>query len=403
MKVKLPRSKASFLALLFLTLIALSLIIGFLTYPEEISPPRAATTAPPSKEVPEAGVPRPTQAPLPSPKLEPTPSPAITEAEPTAQPFTLEVIGRMVIYTATISMTVEDVEAAVNQIQSIAEGSGGFVQKISISGEERKSGAITIRVPQDRFYDVLSMVERVGNVTDEQISGQDVTEQYIDLNARLRNAEKQEERLLAILEKANTVEDMLKIEKELMRVREIIESIKGQLQYLERRVEYSTISVYLEERAKPPVISNIRVVEIGTTKAVIKWLTDVPSTSLVEYGPTEAYGYEVYDPKPVREHSITITGLKDSTTYHFRVKSTAYGKTSISSDYTFTTKPEPWIKIPDIDWGRPIEMGLWGFLVIAQALITLLVFSAPLLLIVGPPIYLLYKRRVGGSKASGDK
>lgn len=415
MRLRTPKRKVLLLIIVFLALIALSLIIGFLTYPEELrpsifAPQTTPATLQPKRGVPETPIPTPMPTP-PSPMPSPRPQPAEKAPEAVQPPeikaeaefSKLELIGRMIIYTARVSMEVEDVEAAVNEIQSIAEGLGGFVQRIAVSSGARKSGVITIRVPQERFYHALDLVRRIGNVTDMEVSGQDVTEQYIDLEARLRNAEMEEERLLAILEKATDVEDMLKIEKELMRVREMIESIKGQLQYLERRVQYSTISVYLEERAKPPVISNVRVVEVTTSKAVIEWTTDVPSTSLVEYGPTKSYGYEVYDSKLVKEHSLTISGLKDSTTYHFRVKSTAYDKTATSGDYTFTTKAEPWVKIPDIDWGHPIERGIWGFLVLAQFLVTILVFLAPFALIFGPPIYYFYKRRQGFRESSEQK
>ncbi|RLG50751.1 MAG: hypothetical protein DRO00_08250 [Thermoproteota archaeon] len=412
-RVRFLKRKTLLIAAILLAVVVLSLVIGFLTYPEERVglPP---TKAPPSAAEP-SFVPMPTPpaktkevtgAPIPSPTPPPesaVPTPPYYESEPIAEPSTLEIVERMVIYTAQISIEVEDVEAAAYRIQSIAEGSGGFVQRISISGEERKSGLITIRVPQDKFYEVLRQIESVGNVTNKEVSGEDVTEKYIDLEARLKNAKREEERLLAILDKATDVDDILKVEKELMRVRETIETLEGQLRYLERRVEYSTISVFLEETARPPVISNVKVVEVSTTKVTIEWITDVPSTSLVEYGTTKSYGYEVYDPRPVKEHSITITGLKDSTTYHFRVKSTAYGKTATSNDYTFTTESEPWIKIPEIDWGYPIERGLWGFLVLAQVLITIFVFFAPLLVIVGPPVYYFYRRRVRSKEASEEK
>jgi len=406
-RVRFPKGKALLIAAILLAVVVLSLAIGFLTYPEErvslpptmvpspkVEPSLAPLSTPmptPPAETEVGGTPIPSPTPYPEYSVS---TPSSYESKPIIEPSPMELVERMVIYTAQISIEVEDVEAAIYKIQSIAEGSGGFVQTISISGEERKSGLITIRVPEDKFYEVLKQIESVGNVTNKEVSGEDVTEKYIDLEARLRNAKREEEHLLAILDKATDVDDILKVEKELMRIRETIETLEGQLRYLERRVEYSTISVFLEEKAKPPVISNVKVVEVSTTKATIEWTTDVPSTGLVEYGTTKSYGYEVYDPKLVKEHSITITGLRDSTTYHFRVKSTAYGKTATSSDYTFTTESEPWIKIPEIDWGYPIERGLWGFLVLAQVLITLFVFFTPLLLIIGPPIYYLYRRRV---------
>ncbi|HDI74069.1 MAG TPA: DUF4349 domain-containing protein [Candidatus Korarchaeota archaeon] len=399
------------LASLIIAVVILSFAIGFLTYPEERVQPSLLPlpTLQPKLPTPtrEGGelVPSPKPTPVPAPS--PTPPPKQAEApapvpEEAPAGTMLEVVGRMIIYVAQISMEVGDVEYAANQIQSIAERAGGFVQRISITGELKKSGVITIRVPQDKFYEVIRQIERLGNVTDKQISGEDVTEQYIDLEARLRNAEKEEERLLAILEMATDVDDVLKVEKELMRVREVIESLKAQLLYLKRRVEYSTISVFLEEPARPPMILNVRVVDITSSRATIKWTTDVPSSSLVEYGETEEYGSEIYYPEPVKEHSVTIKGLKDSTTYHFRVKSTAYGETAVSEDYTFTTKAKPWIRVPEVDWGGAIERGIWGFLVLAQALITLIVFLAPLSVIFGAPAYYLYKRRKQAKEKSEE-
>ncbi|NIM45088.1 MAG: DUF4349 domain-containing protein [Nitrososphaeria archaeon] len=340
----------------------------------------------------EKGVSAPT--PLPSPAPESTPVPLPKPSQPPEVELTgLEAGERMVIYTSQVSVEVEDVDAAINEIQSIAEGLGGFVEAVSVSGGQRKSGYITIRVPQEEFYSVIRRIEGIGNVTNKEVLGKDVTEQYIDLEARLNNAKSEEERLLAILEKATEVKDILLIEKELMRVRETIERLTGQLQYLESRVAYSTISIYLEETSKPPLISDVKAVDIATTRAAIKWTTDVSSTSLVEYGTTENYGWVVSNPKLVRDHVIYLTGLEDSTKYHYRVKSTAYEKTATSSDFTFTTASEPWIKIPDVDWGSAIEGGLWGLLILAQGLIMLLIILVPLALVISPPIYYLYRRR----------
>lgn len=395
MRIKIPGGKKLLIVAIPLAIVALSLAIGFLTYPEE----RALTGAPSFPGVePEPGPVirpggEPTPGPLPAPTATPAPSGVEAYTPYSAELTPLEFLGRMIIYAAQVSLEVEDVDAAANKIQSVAEGVGGFVQTLSISGGERKSGFITVRVPQEKFYDVLRQVESVGNVTNKEVSGQDVTEQYIDLEARLKNAESEEERLLAILDKATEVSDILMVEKELMRVRETIEGLKGQLQYLERRVAYSVISVYLEQAARAPVISDVRAEEVTTTRATIKWTTDVPSTSLVEYGTTTEYGSQVYDLRPVNEHTMTITGLKDSTTYHYRVKSTAYGKTATSADRTFTTESEPWVKLPDIDWGYAIERGLWGFLFLVQALITVLMFLGPFAIVVGVPVYYFYRRR----------
>jgi len=365
--------------------VVLAFIVGFLTY--YVTTPLPAPTPTSAPEF------VPTPIPMPAPTPLPAPTPIPTSAPETTKLTTLEVVGRMVIYTAQMSLEVEDVDVAVNQIRSIAEGVGGFLQSVSVSGKERKTGSITIRVPQEEFYNVMQLIEGIGEVTRKSVSGEDVTEQYIDLEARLKNAEREEARLLAILGNATEVSDILMVEKELMRVRETIEQLTGQLQYLERRVAYSTIYVYLEEPAKPPVISDVKVVEVKTNRATIKWTTDIASTSLVEYGTTENYGFEVLDLKQVKNHVVVLTGLRDSTTYHFRVKSTAYDKTATSEDYTFTTAPEPWVKLPEVDWGAGIERGLWGLFLLANGLITLAIFLAPIAAVASPFVYYFYRKR----------
>lgn len=94
-------------------------------------------------------------------------------------------------------------------------------------------------------------IEGYGKVLDESTTSEDVTQQYIDLKARLHNLQKQEQRLREILELTRTVDEILKVENELSRVRGEIDSLQGQINYLERNVEMSLISVRLVEPAPP--------------------------------------------------------------------------------------------------------------------------------------------------------
>lgn len=91
----------------------------------------------------------------------------------------------------------------------------------------------------------------------------------------------------------------------------------------------------------PPVISDVQVTGIGITEATITWSTNVPASSLVEYGVTTAYGSTETGPGGTTSHAVTLTGLEPGTTYHFRVQSTAPGGTATSGDHTFTTGDEP--------------------------------------------------------------
>jgi len=216
----------------------------------------------------------------------------------------LETIGRMVIYTANLGLEVDDVDSAINEIRRITEDVGGFVSGVSMSRrDERKVGIVTIRVPQTDFYTIIWQIEGLGEVESKEVRGEDMTEQYIDLKARLNNLERQEERLLEILAMATTVDEVLRVESELSRVRGEIERLTGQIQYLERRVDLATITVSLTEAA-----------------------------------------------------------------------------------------PKIWVKIPEVDWGSPIEAGLWGVFLVVQGIITLVIVATPFMAI-GVPAYYVYKRR----------
>ena len=108
-------------------------------------------------------------------------------------------------------------------------------------------GWISIRVPDESFEQALADIRELAvRVESESTSSRDVTEEYIDLEARLANAEATEQEFLALLEKAEDVDDILRIYESLSRIREEIEQIKGRMQYLERTSSMSLISVYLE-------------------------------------------------------------------------------------------------------------------------------------------------------------
>lgn len=159
---------------------------------------------------------------------------------------------RLVVFTARLELEVEDLESALDAVRLLAESYGGFVATEKTRSE---SGFITIRVPQRVFHDAVAEIEALGVVQGRDLQGEDVTEEYVDLGSQLVNLERQEQRLLEIMEMGTTVESVLKVEKELERVRGRIESIKGRMNYLESRVELATITVYLNlvEEEEPEI------------------------------------------------------------------------------------------------------------------------------------------------------
>jgi len=158
-------------------------------------------------------------------------------------------IDRKIIQTGWISIEVGDFDSAASAVEQLAAASGGFVSDSSsyITSNGQKKGTITIRVPAVGFQSVLDEAKKLGDVKSTSSSGQDVTEEYIDLGARLTNYQRQEERLLLILDNATTVEDLLKVEEQLGRVRGEIEQIEGRLRYLDNYIDLSTITVEISE------------------------------------------------------------------------------------------------------------------------------------------------------------
>ena len=158
---------------------------------------------------------------------------------------------RMIVRTGEMSMVVEDVAQASEEIAQLAVRFNGYVVSSSISGkEEDMRGWISIRVPDDKFDQALAELRVLAvRVKSESTESQDVTEEYIDLEARLKNAEATEQQYLALLGKATDVEDTLKIYQSLSQVRQEIEQIKGRMLYLERTSSTSLISVRLEPEA----------------------------------------------------------------------------------------------------------------------------------------------------------
>jgi len=154
---------------------------------------------------------------------------------------------RMIVRNGDMSLIVTDVSQAMEAISQLAGGFGGYVVSSSVSGEEEDTrGWVTIRVPDDSFEQALAGIRELAvRVEEESTNSQDVTEEYIDLEARLANAEATEQQYLALLDKAEDVDDILRIYDYLSRVRQEIEQIKGRMQYLERTSSMSLISVYL--------------------------------------------------------------------------------------------------------------------------------------------------------------
>lgn len=158
-------------------------------------------------------------------------------------------VERKIVKTGYVTLEVEDMVEAMDEVAAVADELGGYVVSSQRrEGERGLSGEINIRVPADRFDEAFDRLRRLAvDVPYESTEARDVTEEYVDLEARLRNLEATEEQYLTLLEEAGTVGEMLEVQEALWNVRWEIERIEGRVRYLERTSEMSLINVELEE------------------------------------------------------------------------------------------------------------------------------------------------------------
>ncbi|WP_322822369.1 DUF4349 domain-containing protein [Chloroflexus sp.] len=154
---------------------------------------------------------------------------------------------RLIIKNASMALEVADVLAAEQALRQKAEALGGFVASVETYGSGKELRAtVVLRVPAEHFEAVLRDAEGLAsNVLRRSVSGSDVTEEYVDLEARLRNLEATNARLLNLLSRAQNVNEALMVNQSLTEIQEQIERIKGRMQYLEQSAAMSTITVEL--------------------------------------------------------------------------------------------------------------------------------------------------------------
>ncbi len=155
---------------------------------------------------------------------------------------------RLIIRTADLTIVVKDTQAQMDALAKLAEEFGGFVVSSSTSRvrDNALQGYITLRVDAARFDEAMNRIRSLAvEVRNENVRGEDVTAEYVDLDARLKNLEATEAQLQKILEQAVTTEDVLAVYRELTEIRGRIEQIKGRMKYLSQSAALATISVTL--------------------------------------------------------------------------------------------------------------------------------------------------------------
>lgn len=203
---------------------------------------------------------------------------------------------RVVIYKGSLFLVVDNIAASLKMAQELAEKAGGYMQKLS-------GTSITVKIPVEKFNDTMAAIASLGEVIKRDIIGSDVTEEMHDLRIRLANSERVRERLLKILEKAETTKDALEVEKELGRVTEEIERLKGRINFLAQSAAYATLEITFNSVVPQDQIA----LEIP-----FKWVRELGD----EIGTGRAT--EVHIPHKARERGIEFELPKNFIKYHER-------------------------------------------------------------------------------------
>ncbi len=170
---------------------------------------------------------------------------------PNPLPSTLD---RKIIQTATLTISTDEVSKKFEDVQNIAASAGGFVASSSFGNAgEKQTASITIRVPGDSYQRALSDLRKIGDVKGEQSGANDVTEEFTDLQSRLRNLQATEAQYVQFLLKAQNINEVLTVQDRLNSTRAEIEQVQGRLNLVQHQTDLATITVHLD----PPVIARV--------------------------------------------------------------------------------------------------------------------------------------------------
>ena len=347
----------------------------------------APAQAPPLERVPSMP-----PVPMPTPTPSPMSIPKTTSGEDIPQLWDVSggagqssVTEHMIVRIGNIALIVEDVPATIERTAALADSLGGYVVSSNRWGEdERLAGSIAIRVPSEHFDNALKVLREMAvDVTSESTSSKDVTAEYVDLSAKLQNLEATEKQLSKIMEKAETVDDILNVQRELTKTRGEIEQTKGRMQYLERTSAMSLIEVHLEQ-AKLSV-------SFAADRAAVKPGQNIRFTSHVAGGFTPySYEWEFGDGNTSTDKTPTHK-YKTSGSYTVILKvSDDQGNTDTETRNDYITVLTGWS-------ASNVASGAWNGLVgfghvLANIFIWIGIF-APVWLVIGGVVYWLRRRK----------
>ena len=188
------------------------------------------------------------------PKMAAQRAPFAPSSPPSDQATTVssaaDVAPSMLIRTGSASIEVDKLDPAILKVRQLASQLGGYIANSSITGgrDQVRSATLEVKIPAARYDQAVGALGGVGKVESVNTSVEDVGEEFVDINARVANAKRLEERLVNLLAtRTGKLEDVLAVERELARVREEIERSEGRLRYLKTRAAISTLSVTVHE------------------------------------------------------------------------------------------------------------------------------------------------------------
>jgi hypothetical protein len=182
---------------------------------------------------------------------------------------------RMIIKNAELKLQVSDTDVAIDGVTQVTGDLGGYIISSRVwykgaSDNLLKYSTISIGVPVEQFETAMRRLRGLAIIVlDEDASGEDVTDQYVDLQSQLQNLEATSDRIRGFLEDATTVEQALKVNTELTKIEGQIEEIKGRINYLHNRAAFSTITISLEPQ--PPVVTPTPTMTPSPTPTPVPW------------------------------------------------------------------------------------------------------------------------------------
>jgi Domain of unknown function (DUF4349) len=170
--------------------------------------------------------------------------------------------GPQVIRQAQLTLSVGSglFDSKLSDLRTVVEQEGGFIagtdaQSNPTTDESIRTGVITFMVPAAKFDETIDLLAKMGKVKNEHISGNDVSAQYVDLQARLANQMAQRDAMLVLLKRAQSIADIIAVQTQIGQITGQIEQLKGQIQYIEHNTSYSTVTVTMLEAGAPAQVA----------------------------------------------------------------------------------------------------------------------------------------------------